>query len=463
MLYALATTVLLATAVTELLARKKLLPYWVARKVLHITAVGSCAVAALYVERELLTWIVAIAELALLGLISANVLMREESGRRAWGIVWFPLAFLVLLLTVQDDHHVFWSMLMLAVCDPLATIIGKLRPHIPFNLTGDGKTLSGSLAFSASAAGILAFVFAADYWWHLPFYALLLAAAEALGSKGRDNLYVPLLAAFLLEEGAVASWLPEILLLGAVVFCYVLVKRGSLTLDGALAAITLGSIVSLKSGPEWLLPLFFFLLSSSLIGKLLPVRTLAGDAKQKQARDAAQVMANGAVYGLMVVWQWPSPGFLYLIVPVGGYGLLAVMAVATADTWSSEIGQHFRQPTYDLIRWQRVPPGLSGGVSLAGTLAGLAGATLLVGSCFWLLPNPTVSEVVTLIAFGFAGMLLDSILGSLFQAKYADAEGNHYDAPAPDRKLVGGLAWITNDWVNFLAILLTSLVYVYSR
>ena len=50
-------------------------------------------------------------------------------------------------------------------------------------------------------------------------------------------------------------------------------------------------------------------------------------------------------------------------------------------------------------------------------------------------------------------MLLDSILGSLFQAKYQDTiTGSLSDAPGEGKELIGGFSWMTNDLVNFLAI-----------
>ena len=459
MLIALSLTVLLTTLLCETAARRGWLPYWVTRKVLHLVAVGACAFAVLLLDRALLTAVVAVAEVGLLGLIVGNRLMREESGRRAWGIVWFPLAFLLLLLVVDDDRTVFLAMLTLAVCDPAATVVGKLFPWRPYDLTGDAKTLSGSLAFAAVCALLLAALgFAPAYWLHLPLYVGLLTLSEALGSRGLDNLYVPLLTAWLLEWGAVESALPQLLFGGALLFGWVMVRRRSLDPGGAAAAVVLGSVVSLGAGPVWLLPLFVFLLSSSLIGKLLPVATAAGDAKQKQPRDAVQVVANGGVYGLLAAGAIGAVGTYGGFAPPVEALLLVAMATATADTWSSEIGQYFGRPTYDLLRGRRVPPGLSGGVSDAGSAAGLLGAGLIGGLTFVLLPNAEPVDAAWVAATGFAGMLLDSVLGSALQATYRTPAGHLTDAAGDGRVLVRGFRHMTNDLVNFLAIGLTVLL-----
>ncbi len=465
MLLPLAITVLLTTVLCETAARKQWVPYWIARKVLHFIAVGACAVAVLEVERSLLIKIVAAAEVLLVGLIFANQLLREESGRRAWGIVWFPLAFLVLLVGVQDAHVIAFSMLVLAVCDPAATVAGKLLAKEHYQLTGDPKSLVGNAAFFA---GFLLLV-----WVHLPFavwlgwgnllaLGLILTAAEALGSRGLDNVIVPLLTAWFLtpmRETPVAANHLLYLVIVALPFCWLLVRRRSLTAGGALTAALLGIVVVVGSGSvKWLLPLFLFLLSSSLIGKIFPAKTAAGDAKQQQPRDATQVLANGAVYGVLAssLWQLGAVGNFNCFGPDHTPALLLIaMATATADTWSSEIGQYFKRPTYDLVKWRKVPAGLSGGVSWVGTLAGLGGSAFIVATCFWLVPYMDCNLALAIALTGFLGMLLDSALGSLFQAKYQDvATGALSDAPGAGKKLVGGYSWMTNDVVNFLAILI---------
>ncbi|MEM9929704.1 MAG: DUF92 domain-containing protein, partial [Bacteroidota bacterium] len=430
MLSFLAFVVLTTTLLTELAARRQWLPYWITRKLLHIIAVGACAWATLEIDRQLLTWIVAGAEVILVILILSNQLMREESGRRAWGIIWFPLAFLVLLLSPAPRPVVAFAMWVLAICDPAATIVGKLFARKTYSLTGDPKSIFGNLAFAVSFI-LLALCFtvptqyseasgATQYdlsvvqligWPGIIGITLLLTIGESLGSKGLDNLIVPLLAAYLwlgVDPEQYVLLVP--LLFAGTLFSIFMVERKSLTAGGALTATLLGIAVVLGSHSFlWLIPLLIFLLSSSLIGKLLPVKAAAGDAKQKQARDATQVLANGAVYGWFALFAWPSPGGLYLIFPLTEAWLLAIMAIATADTWSSEIGQYYKAPTYNLLTWKRVPPGLSGGVSLPGTLAGLAGATFLVGTCFWLVPYASLHSCTIIILCGFLGMLIDSV------------------------------------------------------
>ncbi|MBB4080650.1 uncharacterized protein (TIGR00297 family) [Lewinella aquimaris] len=237
-----------------------------------------------------------------------------------------------------------------------------------------------------------------------------------------------------------------ILGVGAVTFGVVTWWRGSLTVGGALAAVVIGVVVAYCAGVEWLLPLFVFFLSSGLIGRLLPVELEAGDAKDKQPRDLVQVLCNGGIYGLLALLGGPQEL------------MLVTMAVASSDTWASEIGKYFRQPTYDILRLRRVPPGLSGGVSVAGTLGGAAGAASVAMLAFLLLANADTTVVLRIAAVGFFGMLLDSLLGAGLQARYDHPERGLSDTRRAGSRLSSGYNWMTNDLVNLLAIAVSVVV-----
>ena len=222
------------------------------------------------------------------------------------------------------------------------------------------------------------------------------------------------------------------------------VRRGSLSVGGAVAASLLGGVVLYTRGGWWLLPLFVFFLSSTLIGKLLPVSSVTSDAKDKQPRDAVQVLCNGVIYGVVAVAGGPP-----LL-------LLSALAVATSDTWASEIGRYFRNPTYDIIGLESVPPGVSGGVSFSGTVGGIAGAAVIASLGFWLGRGFDFADFLLVATFGTLGMLVDSLLGSVLQARYQSAEGQLRDTPDGTSHRVSGYPWMTNDLVNFLSIACTT-------
>jgi uncharacterized protein (TIGR00297 family) len=90
----------------------------------------------------------------------------------------------------------------------------------------------------------------------------------------------------------------------------------------------------------------------------------------------------------------------------------AAVATAAADTCSSEVGKAYGRRTFLLTSLDPVPPGTEGGVSLQGTLAGVAAAFLVAAM------GPAVRlyawGLVPLIAVaGVLGSLAESVLGAV--------------------------------------------------
>jgi len=91
--------------------------------------------------------------------------------------------------------------------------------------------------------------------------------------------------------------------------------------------------------------------------------------------------------------------------------MAAALAEAAADTMSSEIGQAFGGTPRLVTNWSKVAAGTNGAITLAGTLAGVAGAvtvglvSVLIGLFAW--------RVLPICAgAGIAGMVADSLLGA---------------------------------------------------
>jgi uncharacterized protein (TIGR00297 family) len=247
---------------------------------------------------------------------------------------------------------------------------------------------------------------------------------------------------------------PTALIIGLILsaaFIYVTVRRRSLTLSGAFTAAAIGCWVIWFAGPVWLIPLFFFFLSGTLLSRLNKGSRTAADAKAGQPRDAVQVLCNGGIYALLATWAATPDAFWYL------GGMLASIAVSTSDTWASETGIYFRRATWDMLRWKRVPVGLSGGVSDAGSLGGLAGAAAMAAVGFLLLQKETL--FLSVLSAGFGGMLLDSLLGAAFQARYLLKNGGLSDTPDGHSGPASGLYWMTNDAVNLLSNIIATFTW----
>jgi uncharacterized protein (TIGR00297 family) len=231
----------------------------------------------------------------------------------------------------------------------------------------------------------------------------------------------------------------------AVPFSWAMVRWHVLTFSGALMAAAIGVTVVAAMGGWWLLPLFLFLGSGVLLGRLN--RGARTDAKHGRPRDAMQVFCSGGVYALLALCGDRDNGMLWMSASIG---------IAMCDTWASETGMYAKGPTWNLITFRKVPPGLSGGVSVAGTLGGAAGAVLVAILCTGLAQQdqPRGGAVGALVLIAMGGMLLDSLLGASLQVKYDDGNG---PSDSGTRRS-SGITWITNDVVNLLSNVLTLLL-----
>jgi len=124
-----------------------------------------------------------------------------------------------------------------------------------------------------------------------------------------------------------------------------------------------------------------------------------------------QVVANGGVAAGLSLLALAGG------VPAVQYALVGALAAATADTWATEIGSAGRWPTWSVIGRGRVASGDSGGVSIPGTLGGIAGAVLIgVAAALIAGSGAGAAEWVRVgVLAGTAGMFVDSILGATLE------------------------------------------------
>lgn len=450
----------------ELSWRKQLIPQWLARKFLHITAVGACAIVPLYLSSlQLLSYLVLGFEIILVYVVGSGKLFAETEGRKSWGIALFPIPYLVLLILFENERIlIFLPMIILAISDALACILGTVAAKKHFNLSGDKKSIIGSSAFFVSALVLLM-----SFWNYseinLEFIiicsiiSMVLSILEALGSKGRDNLLVPSGAALLIyiemhHPFAISEYL--FLIASLVIFVFAVLKMRWLEISGALSAALLGFFVWRFAGWLFLVPLAWFLLSSSLIGRLLKSSHDSGfEKKHGKARDWVQVLSNSWLFLLLAILVGILPEFSDSIIPK----LYAVMAIATADTWASEIGGKLSNNVVYLYNFKKHPKGISGGLSLSGTLAGLAGAmsTALIAYIFGHAEN--LNEILLITIIGFSGMLFDSILAAFLQQRHHNSKLNIYSDEARESFIYEkGYRILTNDQVNLISICLALVI-----
>jgi uncharacterized protein (TIGR00297 family) len=195
--------------------------------------------------------------------------------------------------------------------------------------------------------------------------------------------------------------------------------------SGAVAGGVACFLLFAGAGPAAFATLAALFLMTWVATRLGYRRKLAlGLAERREGRNAWQVLANLAVAALGSVVFCATGNRLWLIAAV------AALAEAATDTVASEIGQYRGPDTRMITTWERVPPGTDGGITIAGSIAGLASGVVIaaVATVGGIVPW---AQLWTPVAAGFAGMLIDSILGATLQRR----------------------GWISNQAVNFFATL----------
>ncbi|MFN3741774.1 MAG: DUF92 domain-containing protein [Anaerolineales bacterium] len=238
----------------------------------------------------------------------------------------------------------------------------------------------------------------------------------------------------------------------------------ALTVNGALAATVVGSLIFGLGGWRWaLLLLLFFFTSSALTRAFVHrKRKLSEKFAKGGQRDAMQVMANGGVAALCVLAHFAFPQALW-----SWLGFAASLAAVNADTWATELGVLSPHPPRRITNWQIVEEGASGGITLLGTSAALLGSALIALPAAFLPPLPISHPLLTFVLVTLAGLigsLIDSLLGDTLQAIYfcprCRKETEHFPrhscGTATSR--LRGLPWLDNDGVNIACALSAALL-----
>lgn len=267
---------------------------------------------------------------------------------------------------------------------------------------------------------------------------------------------------------------PRDVLVGAV-FAGVLAlaawRSGALSRGGAVAAFVVGTLTYASGTVGFTLILLAFFVSSVTLSRLGRARKRAlVDVGKSGARDALQVLANGGVATACAV------GFAFTHDARWAVAFAGAYAAATADTWATEIGTLARRVPRSILTWRRVATGISGGITLPGTLAEFGGALFIglvapVGIVLafigggrdfgWSANVPSVIgvsvyELAVVPLAGVVGATVDSMLGATVQElRRCDACDRTCETDphvcGSSTRLVRGVRGFSNDVVNLLA------------
>lgn len=244
-------------------------------------------------------------------------------------------------------------------------------------------------------------------------------------------------------------------------------RARSLSASGAAGAMLTGTLIFGLGGWGWGILLVTFFVSSSALSRLRGA--LKAELSEKFAktgqRDLSQALANGgwgallAVAAVFVPDRWP----LFA-------AFVGAMAAVNADTWATELGVLNPQPPRLITTGREAAVGTSGAVSRWGSLAAAAGALLIGIAAAVVAPlegSLPLSRLLWLpvaaLLGGLAGSFVDSVLGATVQGVFwcercrKETEKRIHTCGERTR-LLRGLEWLDNEWVNFTCSVVGSVV-----
>jgi uncharacterized protein (TIGR00297 family) len=236
-------------------------------------------------------------------------------------------------------------------------------------------------------------------------------------------------------------------------------RTQALTGSGAVLAACVGTL-AVAAGWRWGILLILFFVASSILssaGSARKAERVRGIVAKSGARDARQVVANGAAFAVA------SAGWLLWPHEAWTAAALGALAAVTADTWGTEIGGLARGSPRLITTWRHVPAGTSGAVSAEGAAATVAGAALIAAAGALL--GWRVEVAVAAFLGGVAGAAADSLVGATLQERRrcpscaTDTEQRTHVCGAVTMA-AGGLAWLENDAVNLLSSVVGAAVAV---
>ena len=456
-------------ALSTVLQKLKIIGDEGARKFIHIGVSNWWLIYVIYFDNIWFACVVPAIFIALnyasykLDLVKA---MERDPEEKSLGTVYYPMSLLILVIASTLLHMPYLGALGIFIMgygDGLAGLIGKKFGRQ--KLYQKKSVIGTATMFTVSL--IVSYLILSIYTPDISVIGSLLIASvvtfiELLTSSGLDNITVPLgsSAIYYLLITFGSQQITTDLVIGILLSVLIAVaaySRKSLDRSGAIAAIIVGSAIYAFAGLAAWIALILFFVSSSVITQYKKAKKAKLSIEYKNSsRNYKQVLASGLIPAVLSVAYFVTKSEAVLL------AVIAAIAVSCSDTWGSEIGVLNKGKNVSITTFKPVPKGESGGVSLLGTNASLAGAFMiavffvasqLATSSPSLMHGLQILALITLL--GFAGSIIDSLLGAKFQVKYIDSKTKSItESEQTNGKLnkqASGVKFINNDMVNLLS------------
>lgn len=390
--------------------------------------------------------------------------VERSDDKKSYGLLYFGIStFIVATICVFffPDKFVLTGIAMfcLALGDGFAPIIAKAAGKHNVKVVGE-KTVVGMatvFVFSSLVALVFSLIFHLEYsWLFIISVGCLACTVESYAGTSLDNLFLELAVfgyVLMHSFGLISVPLMIMIVISPLIEIASLLAHSITVNAGRASFVTLATMVFFAGAPVLLVVTIGFF--ASAIVSAITTRKFNEryeNAKAKLPRDWYQILANAAAAWVLCLLYYVLQHKALL------FAALAALCEELADSMASDIGRLSRRAPLDILRFKRTTAGISGGVSLVGTLSALLGALGAAALPFIVMQFDW--RVMLLIAgVGFVGTFIDSMLGSGLQLLYRcpvcdtlTERKSHCDTATVKVK---GVAFMDNSMVNLLSGLLS--------
>ena len=195
------------------------------------------------------------------------------------------------------------------------------------------------------------------------------------------------------------------------VFVILSILSGKIDVKGSVIGGIIALGMFLGGGFEILLLLLvFFVLGSFVSHWKKKEKSSLGLAQENQGkRSVRHAISNGGIAGLcgFLAWAFPEMEMMFI------WGVAGSIAGATADTFSSELGNVYGSSYINILSLKQDVRGKDGVISLEGTAFGLLGS-LIISVIVYLTHSNILFSIAVLICGNLAN-IIDSVLGASLQ------------------------------------------------
>ena len=440
------------------------------RKITHVLSAGLWVICYVFFGFSLHWLILNLLSTVVLAFTTFSKKVRffeKDDSKNSIGLFYFSLSTSIVALVcyfMGEEFYLYTGVayFCLTLGDGLAPIVAKVLEKHNLSLI-PGKSLFGCLTvFIVSVLSTCVFSLVFDM--HLPVMMILSVAgltcvAEFYGVKGLDNIMIEfsVFGYMLLYHFDMVSAPLQLVLILSPFLASVALYGKILSYSGGIAALWLFTCIGFFS--KGFLPIGFitalFLLTGLVALATKKLKKKHAHKGDHSARKFKQILAVG-LFSLVFLGIYRYSG-------IWTFKLIFYLSLAEqfADSMASDIGSLTKGKNVSIMNFKTVEKGISGGVSVLGTASALFASFLImvIPLAFGEIGVLTYF-VISLIAF--IGVMLDSVIGALFQSLYVCDMCNLKTEESvhcgQSTRLIKGYRFVDNVSVNFITGLVTCLL-----